>query len=90
MDLLSFPVLGEWRGQKKLLFFYLKLGFTPCKAERHYKAWSYKKKKHKKIKTYRKSVLKEPAVKRCLLILDLNPFWFLRVESVHRLALCQI
>ena len=24
----------------------------------HYKAWTYKKKKHKKINTYRKSVLK--------------------------------
>ena len=38
----------------------------------HYKAWNYKK-KHKKITVYRKSVLKEPAVKRCLLILDLKP-----------------
>ena len=38
----------------------------------HYKAWSYKKKKHKKIKAYRKSVQKEPTVKRCLLILDLK------------------
>ena len=30
----------------------------------HYEAWwSYKEKKHKKVKTYRKSVQKEPAVK---------------------------
>ena len=36
----------------------------------HYKALSYKKKKHKKIKAYRKYVQKEPAAKRCLLILD--------------------
>ena len=28
----------------------------------HYEAWSYKKKKHKKITVYRKSVYKEPAV----------------------------
>ena len=37
----------------------------------YYKAWSYKKKKHKKVKTYRKSTQKQPTVKRCLLILDL-------------------
>ena len=39
-----------------------------------YKAWSYKKKKHKKIKAYNKSLQKEPTVNRCLLILDLKPF----------------
>ena len=43
------------------------------RLSRHYEAWSYKKKKHKKIKTYRKSAQKEPNVKRCLLILDLKP-----------------
>ena len=32
-------------------------------------AWSYKKKKHKKIKAYRRSLQKEPTVNRCLLIL---------------------
>ena len=40
----------------------------------HYEAWSYKKKKHKNIKAYWKSVQKEPWVKRCLLILGLKPF----------------
>ena len=40
----------------------------------HYEAWSYKKKKHKQIKVYRKSVLKEPTVERYLSILDLKPF----------------
>ena len=39
----------------------------------HYEAWTYKKKKHKKIKAYRKSIYKEPTVNRCLLILDLKP-----------------
>ena len=39
----------------------------------HCEAWSYKKKKHKKITAYRKSVQKEPTVKRCQLILDLKP-----------------
>ena len=29
--------------------------------------------KYKKIKVYRKSVQKEPTVKKCLLILDLKP-----------------
>ena len=40
----------------------------------HYRAWSYKKKKHKKIKAYRKSLQKEPTVNKSLLILDLKPF----------------
>ena len=39
----------------------------------HYEAWSYKKKKHKKVKAYTKSNYKEPTVKRYLLILDLKP-----------------
>ena len=38
----------------------------------HCKAWSYKKKKHKKIKAYMKSLYKEPTVNRCMLILDLK------------------
>ena len=38
----------------------------------HCKAWSYKKKKHNKIKAHRKPLQKEPRVKRCLLILDLK------------------
>ena len=36
----------------------------------HYEAWNCKKKKCKKIKAYRKSVLKEPTVKSYLLILE--------------------
>ena len=40
---------------------------------RHEKS-HYEKKKHKKINAYRKSVYKEPIVKRCLLILDLKAF----------------
>ena len=39
---------------------FFKLGFTPCRLNSHYKAWSYQKKKHKKIKTYRKSLQYEP------------------------------
>ena len=38
----------------------------------HYKEWSYKKKEHIKIEKYRKSVQKEPTVKRCLSILGLK------------------
>ena len=44
-----------------------------ARLNNHYKAYSYKKKKHKKIKTQRKSVQKI-IVKRCLLILVLKPF----------------
>ena len=43
---------------KSVAIFFLilfKLRFTPCKAEQPLKAWSYKKKKHKKIKAHRKS-----------------------------------
>ena len=40
----------------------------------HYETWSYKKKKYKKIKAYRKSLYKEATVNRCLLILDFQPF----------------
>ena len=40
----------------------------------HYKAWSYKKKKYKKIKGNRKSFQTELTVNRCLLILDLKSF----------------
>ena len=39
----------------------------------HYEIWSYKKKKHKKITAYTKSVRKKPTVTRCLLILDSKP-----------------
>ena len=44
-----------------------------ARLNNHYEAFSYKKKKHKKIKAYKKPVQKEPTVKRCLLILDLEP-----------------
>ena len=36
--------------------------------------WSYKKNKDNKVKAFRKSVQKEPPIKRCLLILDLRSF----------------
>ena len=39
---------------------------TPCKVEQALRGTSYKKKKHKKIRAYRKSVQKDPTVKRCL------------------------
>ena len=48
--------------------------FLKLRLNSHYKAWSFKKKKDKKIKAYRKSLQKEPTVDSCLLILDLNPF----------------
>ena len=38
-----------------------------------YEAWSYKKKKYKKVEAYKKSLQKKPTVKRHLLILDLKP-----------------
>ena len=49
------------------------MGFTPCK-----------KKKHKKIKAYRKSVKKEPTVKRCLLILEMKPYIIVQRKAFYR------
>ena len=39
----------------------------------HYKAWSYKKKKHKENKAYSKPLQKEPTFNMSLLILGLKP-----------------
>ena len=60
--------------KSEVRFFFFNCDSLHASLNSHYKAWSYKKKKHKKIKAYRKSVQKEPTVKRCLLILDLKPF----------------
>ena len=43
-----------------------------ARLKSHCKAWSYKKKKRKKNKAYRKSLSEERTVNRCLLILDLK------------------
>ena len=45
-----------------------------ARVNSHYQAWSYNKKKHKKIKMYWKFVQKIPTIKRCLLILNLKLF----------------
>ena len=45
-----------------------------AKLNSHCKAWSYKNKKHKMIKAYRKYLQKEPAKNKCLLILDMKPY----------------
>ena len=60
---------------------FLRLEFTPCKDE--HLLLSMEKKKHKKIKAYRKSVYEEPTVKRCMLILDLKPFRSLVKEKAE-------
>ena len=54
--------------------FFLNWDSLHVRLNSNYAAWSYKKTKHKKVKAYRKSVYKEPTVKRSLLILDLKPF----------------
>ena len=59
--------------QKCLAFFFFNWYSLQARLNSHYEAWSYKKRKHKKVKAYRKSIQKEPAVKRYLLILDLKP-----------------
>ena len=50
-------------------FLFLNWDSIYARLNSHYKAWNYKKKKHKK--DY--NIQKEPTVKRCLLILDLKP-----------------
>ena len=45
-----------------------------AKLNSYYNAWSYKKKKYKKIKAYMKSVYKENTIKSCLLIVELKSF----------------
>ena len=47
------------------------------RLENQYEAHNYKNKKHKKIDTYREFVQKEPTVKRCLLISDLKPIYYI-------------
>ena len=59
------------KGNYKVLFF--NWDSLHARLNSPYKAWCYKKKKHKKIKAYRKSLQKEPTVNRCLLILGLKP-----------------
>ena len=49
-------------------FFFKNWDSLHARLNSHYEAWSYKKKKHKKITACRKLT-----VKRCLLILDLKP-----------------
>ena len=61
-----------WNTKLPIFFFIFYFLFNwlslHARLNSHYKAWSYKKKEHKKIKTYRKH-----AVNRCLLILDYKP-----------------
>ena len=54
------------------MYFFFKWDSLHARLNSHYKAWSYNKKVHKKIKVYRKSLYKELTVNSCLLILDLK------------------
>ena len=58
-----------------------KLGFNPTEQPLQ-GIWSYKERKHKKIKAYRKFLYKEPTVNRCLLILDLRHLDYRSKESI--------
>ena len=50
----------------------------------HYKPWSFKIKKYKKIKAYGESLYKEPRVNRCLLILNLSHLDYRSKESFRQ------
>ena len=54
--------------------FFFNWGSLHVRLNSNWKAWSYKKKRDKKIKAYRKPLQKEPTVNRCLLIPDLKPY----------------
>ena len=60
------------QNDKKLYFYFFNWDSLHARLNSHYKAWSCKKQKQKKVKAYRKSIQKEDTVKRCLLILDLK------------------
>ena len=60
--------------EKVKVYFKNKWNSLHTSLNSHYKAWSYKKKKYKKIKAYWKSLQEEPTVNRFLLILELKPF----------------
>ena len=47
----------------KLVKFFFNWNSLHKRVNSHYKAWSYKKKEHKKITAYRKPLQKEPTVK---------------------------
>ena len=55
-------------------FFFINWDSLPARQSSHYEAWSCKKKRHKRIKTCKKSVKKRSTVKRYLLIVDLKAF----------------
>ena len=51
----------------------------------HYQGWSYKKKKYKKVKGYRKSPLKEHTLNRCLLTLRLKAIQIIgQIKAFYR------
>ena len=82
-----FALQISWLVFKQFPFLLIGIHSTShARLNSHYEAWSYKKKKHKKIKAYGKSVQKEPTVKRCLLILHLKPLRLLvkRKHSIGR------
>ena len=67
------------------VLFFLNWDSLHARLNSHYRAWNYKKKRHKKIKAYRKSLYKEPTVNMYLLILDLKPFR-LQVKGKHSIG----
>ena len=67
--------IDSFTGAFRVLFlhFFFNWDSLHARLNSHYGAWSYKKRSTKKITGYRKSIQKEPTVRRCLLILDLKP-----------------
>ena len=77
MSLLIIWCIGTWDSfplQVALTKHFFNWDSLHSRLNSHCKAWSYKKKKDKKIKAYRKSLQKEPTVNSCLLIPDLKPY----------------
>ena len=67
------------------MLFFFGLDSLHARLNSHYKAWSYKKNKHQKIKAYIKSLQEETAVNKCSLTLNLKPFR-LQIKKEHSIA----
>ena len=56
MKLCTYNINSLWKFFNLNIFFFKKLGFTPCKVEQLLQGMELKKKKCKKIEAYKKSV----------------------------------
>ena len=56
IDQSNFKIQLKEKGVSGVLFFFFNSDIVNARLNSHYEAWSYKKKKYKKITAYRKSI----------------------------------